>query len=518
MGNKILWVDDEIEALESLVNYLQVKGYQVHTASNGQSALNIMRKEIFDLLLIDQNMPGLTGIEIINCIRNQPSNLKISLISKNEQSDFIDHALANKVDDFLIKPIRPQQLEVLVKKLLNQKDLVQQNLQEEFRKTYSKVSERVESCKIFSDYALVYSNIEELLSLYSAENLESFEQMIIQLKIDLNKSFFKFVSNNYEHWFNEKKENQPLMIQDLFPKWVIPKIKSSKRPILTLVLDNMRLDQYFVLKKSIEEYFENQEEKYFSSLLPSTTAYSRNALFSGLTPLDILKNYPNLWSGNDLEYKNKFEEKLLKKLLQRLHINDDVVFTKTSNSDKISGLINNLKGMKEKTMNVIVMNNLDEISHEIDSPLIKNQIHATYKKNNAYTALWFEFSNLKKLLKKASEIGFDLIITTDHGSNKVHKTNKIKGDRSLNPNMRYKQGLSISFKSDLNANFQNLEKIGLPNIHKNDQIIFASPQTFYTYPNVEKATIKKFENTFQHGGISLDEMVLVASYFTSKKK
>ncbi|MGB0776652.1 MAG: response regulator [Flavobacteriaceae bacterium] len=518
MGNKILWVDDEIEALESLVSYLQVKGYQVFKANNGQSAIEIMEREVFDLLLIDQNMPGLTGIEIINKIKSQPSTLKISLISKNEQSDFIDHALANKVDDFLIKPIRPQQLEVLVKKLLHQKDLVEHNLQEEFRNSYRELSEDLESCKSFTDYAMLHKKIESLLSIYASENLESFEQMINQLKADLDKSFFKLIIREYQSWINDSSLNRPMMIHDLFPKWIIPKVKSSKAPILNLVLDNMRLDQYLILKKSIEEFYNIKEEHFFSSLLPSTTAFSRNALFSGMTPLEIAKNYPELWSGNDLEYKNKNEEELLKKLLQRNKIDDNILFEKTSSNEKIHRLINKLKEFKDKTTTVLVVNNLDDISHEIDSPIVKHQIHASYKQNNAYTALWFEFSNLKKLLKKASEKGIDLIITTDHGSTKVDKPNQIKGDRTLTNNLRYKQGLSISYNSKLNASFKELNKIGIPNNHKNDQMIFAGPKTFYTYPKIENSLITKFENTFQHGGISLDEMILAAGYFTSKKK
>lgn len=520
MGSKLIWIDDEIELLKPHIQFLRSLGVTVDVCDNGVNALKQISECTYDLVLIDENMPGLSGLEIVERIRTKDNPPKTVIISKNQDSEFIQSVMKTKVDDYLIKPVRFAQLEILINKILRREELQIRQFQEKFSQNYQQFHGKIMQAEGFQNISKIYKELiiyESNLNDIHAE--ESFEGMIVELKKALNKKFFKLVTKEYPKWVSSNKngENSPEMLHKQFPDFILPQIQKDSNPCLILVMDNMRMDQYFIVKKELLKFYQLHKEDSICGILPSTTEFARNSLFSGLTPLETAKAYPELWPKNKEIYKNRNEEELLRKLLERKGLELKFSFIKTSRSSELKQLKHKLHPILNLNFGVLIVNSLDHISHEIDSELMKNEILDSEKKYLAFTEQWFRNSELLSLLKKCSQIGIDLILLTDHGSHQVKKPNEIIGDQSLNSNARFKMGKSINYNLKTNAVFETPSSIEIPVKSKNDKILFAAPQTYYHYENRKSDYKNRIQNTFQHGGISVEELIVIRSLFKAKK-
>lgn len=505
---KILWVDDEIDLLKPHILFLQQRNYAVTTCKSGTEAIETLESENFDIVFLDENMPGLTGLETLNEIKEKQDNLPIVMITKSEEEYIMEEAIGNKIADYLIKPVNPNQILLSLKKNLDHSRLVSEkttsNYQQEFR-------------KIAMDLAMVNS-YEEWVSLYQKlvywelqlENIEDagmFEILESQ-KNEANIHFGKYIEKNYAKWFRQNTE-APIMSHTLFKEKVVPEL-SKDQPTLMVVVDNLRYDQWKVFEPIINNHYKKEKEDAFFSILPTATQYARNAIFSGLMPSDMEKLFPQFWKNDtDEGGKNLHEEDFLKTQTKRLGLNHlTYEFHKITNLKAGKKLVENFKTLKNNDLTVIVYNFVDMLSHSKTEMEVVKELASNDKAYRSLTLSWFKNSPLLEMIQQAQQLGFKLILTTDHGTINVKNPSKVIGDRDTSLNLRYKTGRSLTYESKDVLVFKDPKEVHLPLINMSSSYIFAKSDLFFAYPNNYNHYVSYFRNTYQHGGVSLEEMII----------
>ncbi len=503
---RVLWVDDEVENLKPHFLFLNSRGYETTGATNGQDALDLIKTIEFDVILLDENMPGLSGIETLQSIKTIKPQLPVIMITKNEEEKIMEDAIGEKISDYLIKPVNPNQILLSLKKILRHKDLIAEKTIENYQKEFGRLTQELHSLESYQDWInhfekLVYWELE-LESLEDPSMLEIFESQ----KIESNSLFGKFIECNYLDWINSN--NGPILSHDLFKKLVIPKLKEYK-PTILLVIDNLRLDQWHIIREElITSYSIESEIKYFS-ILPTATQYSRNAIFSGLKPIEIQNKFPKWWKFDHEEGgKNLFEEDLLREQIKRLNTNIIFSFHKITQLVQSQQLLKNLQNYLRDNLTVIVYNFVDMISHAKTEMEIIKELAPDNKAYRSLTLSWFRNSQLKKILNKSAELGFQLLLTTDHGTINVKKPSPVIGDKETSLNLRYKTGRSITYDSKDVLSLKDPSLLGLPSTSINSEYIFANQNNYFVYKNNFNHYANFFKNTFQHGGVSLEEMII----------
>ena len=503
---KVLWIDDEVENLKPHFLFLNSRGYLTTGATNGQDALDLIETTDFDVILLDENMPGLSGIETLQSIKAKKPQLPVIMITKNEEEKIMEDAIGGKISDYLIKPVNPNQILLSLKKILNHKDLIAEKTTENYQKEFGRLTQELHSLESYQDWInhfekLVYWELE-LESLEDPSMFEIFESQ----KIESNLLFRKFIERNYLDWINNNEG--PILSHNLFKKAVIPKLKEFK-PTILLVIDNLRLDQWQIIREElITSYSIEAEIKYFS-ILPTATQYARNAIFAGLKPIEIQKKFPQWWKFDHEEGgKNLFEEDLLKEQFKRLGADIDFSFHKITQLVHSQQLLKNLQNYLQDNLTVIVYNFVDMMSHAKTEMEIIKELAPDNKAYRSLTLSWFRNSQLKKILNKSSELGFQLLLTTDHGTINVKKPSLVVGDKETSLNLRYKTGRSITYDSKDVLDLKDPNLLGLPSISLNSQYIFATQKNYFVYKNNFNHYASLFKNTFQHGGVSLEEMII----------
>ena len=514
---RILWVDDEIELLKPYVLFLKDKGFDVKTFNNPFSLLDHIKidKKV-DVILLDENMPGLTGIGVLSEINKINSFLPVIMITKNEEENIMNEAIGNKISDYLIKPVNPNQIFISIKRVLENNKIVSENLKSRFTNVFSEISNSINKNMQYSEWVRLYKKItlwEIELDKYSEENLFS---TINHLKDEANFYFSEFIKENYQSWLTNSYKGSPLMSNNLMKKLVFPNINNEK--IFFILIDNLRLDQWLVLKPMILESFLIQTEGLYCSILPTTTEYARNSIFSGLLPIELSDIEKDLWvgEGNKLSGKNNNEYELLKRNLKRENIDINFSYSKIINHDDGKKLLRNLPSFKKNNLNVIVFNFVDMLSHaRTEMEMIKNLAYdeSSYR---SLTLSWFNHSVFKKVMDFLSKNNHKIVLTTDHGTIRVKKPIKIKGDRNTNSNLRYKSGKNLSYNEKNLFFTREPEKLFLPKQNISSSYVFANENKFFVYPNNYNAYVKSYKDSFQHGGISLEEMFVPYSVLEPK--
>ncbi|MDG2396050.1 MAG: response regulator [Flavobacteriaceae bacterium] len=505
---KILWIDDEVELLKPHILFLEERGYKMLSSNNGNDALEIIKKEKFDIIILDENMPGLGGIETLEQIKLKKPNLPVIMVTKNEEEHIMEQAIGSKISDYLIKPVNPNQILLSLKKILNHKTLINETIENNYQKEFSKISLEVLDLNSFNDWSEFYKKLIywelELDSLSNSNMLNIFNT---QLK-EANRLFSKFIINNYESSISQSTLNIPIMSYNLFKEKVKPEIKSHS-PTLLLIIDNLRLDQWKTIEPYISPLFNLKKETLYYSILPTTTQYARNSIFSGLTPIEMSENHHNWWK-NDIEEggKNNFEEQFLNSQLNRLKIIGKNSFHKITNLKSGLFLTNDICNHSNEILTTVVYNFVDMISHaKTDMEIIK-ELASNNKAYRSLTLSWFKNSPLFEIIKRAAESNYKLIITTDHGTVKVDNPVEISGDKESSSNLRYKTGKNLKFSNKNIFNIPNSNKYGLPSIGMNHNYIFATGYDYLIYKKKFNHYAKLYLNSFQHGGISMQEMIL----------
>ncbi|MCF6222412.1 MAG: PglZ domain-containing protein [Flavobacteriaceae bacterium] len=503
---KILWVDDEIQLLKPHMLFLEKKNYTVVPCTNGADAVQIISEEAFDIVFLDENMPGLSGLETLSQIKEKLPNLPVIMITKSEEEYIMEEAIGSKIADYLIKPVNPNQILLSLKKNLDNSRLISEKTTSNYQQEFRKISMDLAMVNTYEDWIELYKKLihweiqlESITDIGMTEILES-------QKAEANSQFYKFIKKNYQDWF--LGDDKPILSHTLFKDVIAPKINKDKGTLL-VVLDNLRYDQLRVLEPIINEYYKTIEEKTFFSILPTATQYARNAIFSGLTPLDMEKKYPNYWKNDtDEGGKNLFENEFLTEQLKRLHLNINHEYYKITNLNKGRDLALNFEKVKGNDLTVIVYNFVDMLSHSRTEMDMIKELASDDKAYRSLTVSWFKNSPLLEIIQKAQKMGLKLILTTDHGTINTSKPSKVVGDKNISANLRYKTGRSLSFNNKEVYEVKNPKDIFLPSIHMSSSFIFAKEDFFFAYPNNYNHYVNYYKNTYQHGGVSLEEMII----------
>lgn len=506
---QILWVDDEIDLLKPHILFLETKGYVVDTVNNGADALEMVDEKHYQMVFLDENMPGMDGLETLQNIKEKHSTLPVVMITKSEEESIMEDAIGSKISDYLIKPVNPNQILLTLKKHLDTRRLVSEKTTSNYQQVFGQIGMELSQVRSVEGWRDLYKKLVYWeLELDKLED-EGLNGILQSQKKEANSQFFRFIERNYQDWF-EGDDDTPVMSHTLFKDWVRPEILENEKTFL-IVIDNLRYDQWKVIQPTIENYFTVKEERSFYSILPTATQYARNSIFAGLMPDEIKKRFPDKWieDNNDDEGKNNFEEDFLIDQMKRLGLSmKSVGYKKVTNHNFGKKLVDNFSNLYKNDFNVIVYNFVDMLSHAKTDTKVVKELADNDKAYRSLTLSWFENSSLFEMLKILADKGIKVMLTTDHGTVNVEDPTKVVGDKSLNTNLRYKVGRGLTYQGRDVYEVKHPEDIHLPKEHINSLFVFAKESLFFAYPNNFNHYVKYYRNTYQHGGISLEEMII----------
>ena len=510
---RLLWVDDEIDMLRAHILFLEKKDYEVVTSNNGPDAIDLCREENFDLVLLDENMPGLSGLETLTRLKEVAPNVPVVMVTKNEEEDIMDQAIGSKIADYLIKPVNPKQILLTLKKNIHQREIVQEVTQTGYRQDFSRIGMQMSERLSAEEWKELYKRLVHW-ELELAEAGSPMDDMLHIQKEEADLTFAKFVRKNYEDWI-QQPDSRPLMSPDIFKRCIFPRL-SAGRKVFLLVLDNFRYDQWRMLSRELSDDFDMDEDLYYA-ILPTATQYARNAIFAGLMPLQIKQMYPELWVEEDEdEGKNLNEEALIRHQLERFRRRETFSYHKINDSQAADRLLSQFSQMTATPLNVLVINFIDILSHARTESKMVRELAGNESAYRSITLSWFRHSPVSELFRRLADLDYDIIITTDHGSIRVDQPSKVVGDRNVNTNLRYKLGRNLSYNAKEVLEVKDPRRFMLPQPNLSTSYIFATGNRFFAYPNNYNYYVQYYKDTFQHGGISMEEMLVPLVTLRSK--
>lgn len=508
----ILWADDEIDLLKPHIMFLKNKGYAVVTVNNGHDALELVESQHFDLIILDENMPGLTGLETLSRVKQIAPHIPVVMITKSEEENIMNQAVGNKIADYLIKPVNPNQILLSIKKNLHSDQLVSVQATSDYRQEFNNITSLIASADTIDDWYELYGKLVFWeLELAAADT--NMDELLNMQKIEANTTFNKFIKKNYEKWITG--DDHPVMSHDIFKTKVFPLLDNGEK-VFFILIDNFRLDQWRTIKPLLSDYFTFEEDLY-CSILPTATQYARNAIFSGLLPVKIAQMFPDLWVDEDEEEgKNLNESPLIETLFKRYRRQCRFSYNKINDSVAGERLIREFSNLEHNDLNIIVLNFIDMLSHARTESKMIRELAASNAAYRSLTESWFRHSSALELFRKISEKGYKIVLTTDHGTIRVDNPIKVVGDRNTNTNLRYKLGKNLSYNPKQVYEIKRPEVFGLPSPNVSTTYIFAGNRDFFAYPNNYNYYVQYYTDTFQHGGISLEEMIIPLITLSSK--
>lgn len=508
MNGTILWADDEIDLLKPHILFLRNKGYEVVMANNGRDAYELAVSRPFDLIILDENMPGLTGLETLSMIKQRLPHVPVIMITKSEEENIMDQAVGSKIADYLIKPVNPNQILIAIKKHLHSERLVSEHTAQDYRQDFSAISGLINSADSFEAWCELYQRLV-YREMELAATDTNMDEMLEMQKNEANAEFGKWVRRNYGDWLAAMGSGSgPLMSPRIMPDVVFPLLDGGEKVFFVLI-DNFRLDQWRTVKPLLAEIF-SIDERLYTSILPTATQYARNAIFSGLMPLDIERLFPSLWVDEDSEEgKNINESPLIATLLERYR-RKEVKFSYSKINDSAAGekLLSNFSQLEDNNLNVIVFNFVDMLSHARTESKMIRELASTNAAYRSLTESWFRHSPILDILRHVAAKGYKVVLTTDHGTIRVNTPVKVAGDRNTNTNLRYKLGKNLGYNPKQVFEIKTPARFGLPSPNVSTAYIFAMRDDFFAYPNNYNHYVQYYADTFQHGGISMEEMLV----------
>lgn len=504
---KILWADDEIDLLKPQLFFLEKKGYEVIQVTNGHDALDTLAEDnSIEVVFLDESMPGITGLETLEEIRKTNKTVPIVMITKNEAEDLMEQAIGSQINDYLIKPVNPNQILLSLKKIIDNKRLVSEKTAVDYQQEFRQISMDINSGLSLDDWNELYNRIIDWeIKLDNSDN-EQMRDILDMQKKEANKEFCKYVSKNYADW--RKSDDGPVASHNLFQKYLFPKLDPEKSNVLVL-FDNLRFDQWRMLEPVLGELYRVVEEQVFYSILPTSTQYSRNAIFAGMTPHEIQKNFPQYWlNDNEKGGKNQYEEQLLAKQIDR-HFRDNIKWSyhKITNNAAAKSLEDNILNVTTNDLTVIVYNFIDMLSHARTEMEVLKELASDEKAYRSLTMSWFLNSPIWNSLQAIASKDVKLFVTTDHGTIRVSQPSKVLADRETTTNLRYKVGKNLNYNQKEVLDAKEPHAIGLPRPNISSKFIFAKEDHFFLYPNNYNHYNRMYSDTFQHGGLSMEEMI-----------
>ena len=516
----LLWVDDEIELLKAHILFLEKKGYEVVTVSNGNDAIEECRQKTFDLILLDEMMPGLSGLETLQYIKDIQPATPVVMCTKSEEENIMDQAIGSKIADYLIKPVNPSQILLTLKKNIHQRQIVTEVTQSGYQQNFQQIAMQIDNCKSVQEWMDIYKLLVRWeLELSSTDS--SMTEMLSMQKEEANNGFAKFIKKNYLDWVNpnapSKAEDRPLMSPRIFKEKIFPLLDKGEK-VFFIVVDNFRYDQWRVLAQEIGDQFDIDEQLYLT-ILPTATQYARNASFSGLMPNKIADMFPDLWVDEDEEEgKNLNEGPLIQTQIERYRRKDKFSYYKVNDSQGADRLLQQFNSLKQNDLNVVVINFIDMLSHARTESKMVRELANNESAYRSITLSWFRHTVLSELFRQLSQSDYTVVLTTDHGSIRANRPVKIIGDRNTNTNLRYKLGKNLNYNSKEVYVIKDPRQAQLPAPNISTSYVFATGDSFFAYPNNYNYYVSYYKDTFQHGGISMEEMIVPLITMRGRKK
>lgn len=511
--DRVLWADDEMDLLKPHALFLEEKGYDVTLVVSGQDAIDYCMNESFDIVFLDENMPGLSGLETLAFIKEISPSVPVVMITKNEEESIMDQAIGSKIADYLIKPVNPNQILLSIKRILHKSNIINEATSVGYRQEFAQISMQIAEARTIVDWEDLYKRLV-YWEMELQENQNELAEMLTMQRHDANNAFGKFIKNNYLEWI-KNPDSRPIMSHDLFKKKVFPLLDQGEK-VFMIVIDNFRLDQWRAVKDLFNEYFTYEEELYFS-ILPTATQYARNAIFSGLLPAKIEEMFPDLWVDEESEEgKNLNESPLIQTLMSRYRRSESFSYYKINESQYGERLLADTTQYFNNPLNIVVLNFVDMLSHARTESKMIRELASTEAAYRSLTQSWFKHSITLNLFKKIAEMGYKVILTTDHGTVKVKDAVKVISDRNTTTNLRYKVGKRLNYNSKEVFEITNPAKAGLPAPNISSTYIFALREDFFAYPNNFNYYVNYYKDTFQHGGVSMEEMLVPLITMTPK--
>ncbi|MBS1580196.1 MAG: bifunctional response regulator/alkaline phosphatase family protein [Bacteroidetes bacterium] len=513
----IVWVDDEIESLQSQKLFLESKGYAINTFASGFDAIEFVKKNNIDVVLLDESMPGITGLQTLSKIKEINNHLPVVMITKNETETLMEEAIGSQITDYLLKPVNPNQVLLCLKKIIDNKRLIAEKTTTAYQQQFRELFMALNNNPDYNEWMEIYKKLVFWELEMEKSDSPEMQEILSQQKNEANTEFFKYISKNYSKWMQPKNIEAPVMSHNLLQFKVLPHVEPGV-PLFFILIDNLRFDQWKAIQPIFAESFRILEEETFYSVLPTATQYSRNAIFSGLLPVDIQKQFPQQWKNDEDEGgKNLFEEDFFKAQLKKFKKDNlKTNYTKVLNHNDGQQLVNNIHNLLNNDLNIIVYNFVDMLSHARTEMEVLKELAADEKSYRSVTRSWFEHSPLHTALKKIADKKIKVIVATDHGSIKVKTPYKVLGDKQTTTNLRYKHGRNLNYEAKDVLAFRNPNDAGLPIPTVNSSFIFAKEDGFLCYPNNYNHYVNYYKNTFQHGGVSLEEMIIPIIKMVSK--
>lgn len=504
----ILWADDEIELLKPHILFLENKGYDVHSVNSGIEAIEKCEQYSYDIIFLDEQMPGLNGLETLEHIKKIRPNIPVVMITKSEAEDIMEAAIGLHIHDYLIKPVNPNQILLSIKKNVLQQDIITHKATGDYQKEFTQLGAFILEASNWADWIEIYKKLTLWDIQLAAIKDKAMSELLRMQQQDANNNFAKFIKKNYVAWLQDSNTDKPIVSANAFKNHIFPHISQAKNNLL-LVIDNLRYDHWLAIRPLLAEYYTINDESLYYSILPTSTQYARNAFFAGLMPLAIADLYPTIWKNDsDDESKNQYEQTLFENQLKRLGYTDKIYFEKITAINAGKKLQEKLHAIKQHNLSVIIYNFVDTLSHaRTDMDMIK-ELANDAQAYRSLTKSWFAHSQIFELLKEAANANMQVFITTDHGSIQVNHPIKVQGDKSITTNLRYKQGKALLYNEKEVFEIKKPQEAFLPSPHISSSYIFAYEEDFFAYPNNFNQYAQLYTNSFQHGGISLEEMII----------
>ncbi len=510
---KILWVDDEIDLLRAHIRLLSERGYNVETATNGEDAVSMVKDGGFDLVFLDEMMAGMGGLRTLAEIKDIRPNLPVVMVTKNEEETLMEEAIGVKISDYLTKPVNPSQILMACKKFLEGKKIAGAAVSRDYIKEFNEISVALMNPLSYTDWVDLYGGLVNWSLELDAHPELGLKQTLSDQFRECNLAFGKYVENNYHGWVESATggEDRPTLSHEVVDRFLIPELQKNKS-VFFFVVDCLRLDQWLMMESLLHEYF-NISKEYYYSILPTATPYSRNAIFSGSFPSDIELRYPELWEKNedDENSRNRYERQFLDGLLERrkIQLRPEAKYVKILDAEFGRNIENNINSYANSKLTSIVVNFVDMLAHgRSDSHLLK-EIAPDESAYRSLTKSWFIHSSLFGMLKTLSRNrNVSIILTTDHGSIRSLRGSKVLGDREASTNLRYKYGRNLKSEAKAAVFVKNPLDYKLPKRGVATNYIIAKEDYYFVYPTDYHKYLNQYRDSFQHGGISMEEMIL----------